>query len=156
MDLGKVVEQLLREAQAEGKFDNLPGKGCPLRLEDNPYEDPQWRLANHVLKNAGYAPDWLAMDLELRQARERAQADVTCARQWRDETLARLAGRNDPAAVQDREWVRAEWTQARARFREALEAINRGLFELNLRVPLERLQRPRLDIAGEMQKWAAP
>ena len=63
MDLDRLIEQIIERARAEGKFDNLEGRGRPLRLEENPYEDPNWRVAYRVLKNAGFRPDWLGLDL---------------------------------------------------------------------------------------------
>lgn len=40
---GNIAERKIREAMAEGAFDNLKGKGHPLDLEENPFEDPSLR-----------------------------------------------------------------------------------------------------------------
>ena len=53
------AEEQIRRAIEEGKFDNLPGKGKPLHLDQNPFEDPDWRLANHVLKTSGFSLPWI-------------------------------------------------------------------------------------------------
>jgi len=53
------AEEQIRRAIEEGKFDNLPGKGKPLNLEQNPFEDPEWRLANHVLITSGFSLPWI-------------------------------------------------------------------------------------------------
>ena len=42
------IEEIIRRAIQEGKFDDLPGKGEPLQLDDNPHEDPEWRAAHHI------------------------------------------------------------------------------------------------------------
>lgn len=55
MSFDKIVEELIKEAQERGDFDNLPGKGKPIDLSayfDTP-EDV--RVAQSVLKNAGFA-----------------------------------------------------------------------------------------------------
>ena len=48
------ADEAIRKAMEEGKFDNLPGKGKPLKLDEDPFEDPEWRLANKMLKEGGY------------------------------------------------------------------------------------------------------
>ena len=49
----KIVEAMIQEAQERGEFDNLPGKGKPINLDDY-FETPEEvRLAQSVLKNAG-------------------------------------------------------------------------------------------------------
>jgi hypothetical protein len=55
-----VAERKIREAIEEGAFDHLEGTGKPLDLSENPFEDPSDRLANRLLKNNGFAPDWIA------------------------------------------------------------------------------------------------
>src|SRR5438093_3121450 len=54
-----IAERKIREAMAEGAFDNLNGKGRPLGLEENPYEDPSLRMGHRLLRNNGFAPAWI-------------------------------------------------------------------------------------------------
>ncbi len=54
-----IAERKIREAMAEGAFDNLTGKGRPLNLEEDPYEDPSLRMAHRLLRNNGFAPPWV-------------------------------------------------------------------------------------------------
>jgi DnaJ homolog subfamily C member 28 len=60
MDVLRIIaENKIEIALKNGEFDNLPGKGRPLQLgQQNPEMDDQF-LANHLLKNNGYIPDWL-------------------------------------------------------------------------------------------------
>ena len=51
-----IAERKIREAMAEGAFDNLSGKGRPLNLEEDPYEDPSLRMAHRLLRNNGVRP----------------------------------------------------------------------------------------------------
>jgi len=152
MGLEKAIEEIIRKAQQEGHFDNLEGAGQPLKLDENPFEEPEWRLANRVLKNAGFRPAWLELDAQLREGLERARQDLARSRAWRDERLGALKLRTDAQAASDREWVVEEWDRALAGFREAVEEINRGIAGLNLKVPLERLQRQPIDLARELQR----
>ena len=49
-----VAERKIEEALAEGQFDNLPGMGKPLELEDCSHLPPDMRMAYTILKNSGY------------------------------------------------------------------------------------------------------
>ena len=54
MSFDKIVEELIKKAQERGEFDNLPGKGKPIDLSEY-FEMPEdVRLAQSVLKNAGF------------------------------------------------------------------------------------------------------
>ena len=49
------VEQMIREAQERGEFDDLPGAGKPLDLTDNPFAG-EWQSAFRTARNAGALP----------------------------------------------------------------------------------------------------
>ncbi len=50
----QIAEQKIAEAMQKGEFDNLPGQGKPLQLEDDSHLPPELRLGYKILKNAGY------------------------------------------------------------------------------------------------------
>lgn len=52
----RIAEERIREAQKEGVFDNLPGKGKPLVLPDLSMVPDDLRMAYHILKNAQVLP----------------------------------------------------------------------------------------------------
>jgi hypothetical protein len=54
--LHRIAEQRILEAQREGAFDNLPGRGKPLELEDLSWVPEDLRIGYHVLKNAHVLP----------------------------------------------------------------------------------------------------
>jgi hypothetical protein len=54
--LHRIAEQLIEDAIARGEFDNLPGKGKPLKLEDESNVPPELRMAYKILKNSGHVP----------------------------------------------------------------------------------------------------
>lgn len=51
-----IAEQKIQEAIKNGVFDNLSGKGKPLKLEDLSGVSPEDRMAYTILKNAGVLP----------------------------------------------------------------------------------------------------
>lgn len=52
----RIAEQRILEAQRAGAFDNLPGKGKPLELEDMSWVPDDLRIGYMVLKNANVLP----------------------------------------------------------------------------------------------------
>lgn len=52
--LALLAERKIREAMAEGQFDDLPGQGRPQVLEDLSHLPEHLRLAYRILKNSGY------------------------------------------------------------------------------------------------------
>jgi len=52
----RIAEERIKEAQRAGAFDNLPGKGKPLALEDLSWVPEDLRIGYHVLKNAHVLP----------------------------------------------------------------------------------------------------
>jgi hypothetical protein len=52
----RIAEERIKEAQRAGAFDNLPGKGKPLDLEDLSWVPEDLRIGYHILKNAHVLP----------------------------------------------------------------------------------------------------
>ena len=51
-----IAERRILEACARGDFDDLPGTGRPLELDDDRLVPEDLRMAYRILKNAGYVP----------------------------------------------------------------------------------------------------
>lgn len=62
--LDQWAERHIRDAQRKGEFDDLPGSGEPLVLDDDSHIAPELRAGYRLLKNAGCLPP------ELEQRRE--------------------------------------------------------------------------------------
>ncbi|WP_370968385.1 DUF1992 domain-containing protein [Enterobacter wuhouensis] len=54
--LDQWAERHISDAQRKGEFDNLPGSGEPLELEDDSHIAPELRAGYRLLKNAGCLP----------------------------------------------------------------------------------------------------
>ncbi len=52
----ELAEQHIQQAQQKGEFDNLPGYGKPLALDDDSAVPEELRVGFRLLKNAGYLP----------------------------------------------------------------------------------------------------
>jgi len=141
MDWGEIVEQKIREAIACGEFDDLPGKGKPIHLEDYPHTPPEWRLAFKVLADAGFVPDWIALDKEIRERLKRWHSLAEQFARERDEGLA-------SRWASERRKARILWERRRAWLLKEADEINERIELFNLKVPIKWLQRrkfhPRL------------
>jgi hypothetical protein len=128
-----LLDRQIREAIAEGRFDNLPHQGMPLPKDENPYA-AEWGLAFHVLRNAGFAPPWIEADKEVRALLAR-----------RDAILARAATGPTPSE------------SARRRDRLALEQlvveINTSIARVNAEAPGPRQHRKPLARADELDRY---
>ncbi len=98
-----LTERLIREAQEAGAFDDLPGHGRPLELEDDGAAGDM-AMANHLLRNAGAAPPWIEADKEVRRSLDaiealvaRAERSPAVARRRLERDLADLAAAHDAA-----------------------------------------------------------
>lgn len=62
----QLIEQRIREAEQRGDFQNLPGAGAPLNLDDDTLIPQDVRAAYRILKNAGFVPQEIHDLRELR------------------------------------------------------------------------------------------
>jgi DnaJ family protein C protein 28 len=145
------IDQQIRKAQEQGAFDNLPGKGKPLDLTPNPYAR-DWELAFKILKDAGYAPEWIEQDKAIRARLQRVQSGLARSLEWRETRLSELADRLDSWAEAERVRVLVGWRRAVAAFEQEVEAINKEIADLNLKVPSPRFQRSSIDAARELSR----
>ena len=148
------IEQQIREAQARGEFDDLPGKGKPLDLTPNPYAGDQ-ELAFKVLKDAGCAPEWIELGKVIQGKLERAQAALKRSDQQHRARLAELESRADQWAEVERRRSEERWQRAVALFAAKIEAINQVIAEYNLKVPNMQFQRFKIDATREMKRLEA-
>lgn len=121
-----LIERQIRDAMADGRFDDLPHQGERLPIQDESAAG-EWALAFHMLRNAGVAPPWIAADNEVR--------DLLAAK---DALMVRARG---PAPG------------SRARLRAELERLvsdtNRAIARVNAEAPTDRQHRRPLDLDEE-------
>jgi|YNPBryunderm2012_1023409.scaffolds.fasta_scaffold02414_2 DnaJ family protein C protein 28 len=112
-----LIERRIREAAAAGMFENLPGAGQPLRLEDEAHVPEDLRPGYRLLKNAGYAPAWIELQKHIR-------AELADLERW----LARVTARWARTGPPERERLRAEYAQK-------VRDLNRQITTYNLIAP---------------------
>jgi DnaJ family protein C protein 28 len=130
--LESMAEKRLREAIENGEFDDLPGKGEPIDLRENPFEDPDLRTVHRLLRNAGFAPAWIEerkdIDAEL------AAAQTKLSRAWA------LFGKGGKAASE------AEWERSVREFRDQVVELQQRIRIYNLKAPAAVFHRKHIDV----------
>lgn len=134
------IDDSIRQAMQAGKFDDLSGKGKPLRLDDDAHVDPEWRLAYHVLKENGFSLPWIELRREIEVEIDTARAGLRLA--WERKRV-------NPAAD-------IEWQRARQEFSRQVERINRRIRDHNLQVPTLQVQMKTVNLENEIADLQAP
>ena len=138
------IEEQIRRAMEQGKFDDLRGKGKPIQWDENPFVEPDWQMTFRVLREAGFALPWMETRKEIEAQLEAARASLKRAREWQ-QTVSKAG--QPPGFLED------EWGRAVGAFREQVRAINKLIFDYNLEVPLPRFQCPPVDVDAEIRAW---
>jgi len=137
------VDRQIRQAQEEGKFDHLPGKGKPFtHLDSDPLEQ--------VLKAQGFVPRWVELDREIRDKVEIAEQAVRRTYEWVMQTWS--------SGSADRQYAESEWREAQRVFGKRLDEINQLIKILNLQLPppVRHLQRFPLKAENQLQRLGLP
>jgi DnaJ family protein C protein 28 len=135
------IEEHIRKAIEDGQFDDLPGKGKPIRWDENPFVEADWQLAFRMLRDAGFALPWMETRKEIETQLDAARAGLKRAWEWKQSAMA---------AGQPPAFVEGEWQRALGAFREQITEINQHIFDYNLEVPLSRFQRQPVDAQAEI------
>lgn len=66
MDIFSILaEERIRQAMTDGEFEDLPGKGKPLQLEDLSMIPEELRMSYKILKNAGMIPEEMHLQKDM-------------------------------------------------------------------------------------------
>jgi DnaJ homolog subfamily C member 28 len=131
--IDRIIEEKIKKAMEEGAFDNLPGKGKPLKLEENPYEDPTWRMASNLLRSNGFTLPWIEIRQEIENELELARRDLRLA--WQCHLNA---------------GTEADWQIALNQFHSQIKRLNRSILGYNLQAPRPVFHRSLIDTKHEL------
>ncbi len=139
-----LVEEKIRKAMEAGAFDNLEGKGKPLNLQENPFEPPDMRMANKILKDAGFSPYWMELGKDVDAAIEKFWKEVD-----KFIALQRIKGDSDRKNPHQ---AQKKLEQFLKESEERLREINRMIDNFNCHCPMWWMGRGRLNINQELAK----
>ncbi|KAL0918289.1 hypothetical protein M5K25_010288 [Dendrobium thyrsiflorum] len=119
-DIANVVEQRIWHSMEEGHFENLPGKGKPLKLNTNPHADPAEDTLYRILSRNGCAPEWVELNKEIR-------SNIA---EWRLALKKAWTEKSDQKGYQ--------WLQTTEILKARMKDINSKVLRYNLMVPFGR------------------
>ena len=141
------IGEQIREAQARGDFDNLPGAGKPLNLEENLFAGDK-SMGYNLLKSNGYAPKEIELTKEIRSEFEHIEAKVArLCRQGRS-----LRSRRVPPFASEKRAFNAVVEKTAAEYERVLHELNRKVLTLNLMAPA-LMHQPVFDVAKLLQDY---
>ncbi len=149
-DWKSLVDRLLDEAHAEGKFNNLPGGGQPLKLDDNPYTPADMKLAHKILKDNDLAPEWILLGKELDTLREQLLENMRKGAQTYQGALGD-ADRSD-MPFERRQKAETTWRLAQKAYRTAAAKLNGEIARYNLKVPQGVPQKVLFNVEREIAR----
>uniref|UniRef100_A0A8D0H405 DnaJ heat shock protein family (Hsp40) member C28 n=1 Tax=Sphenodon punctatus TaxID=8508 RepID=A0A8D0H405_SPHPU len=119
----RLVEDLIQESMAKGDFDNLSGKGKPLKkFSYCPHIDPMTHNLNRILIDNGYQPEWILMQKEIRETIEQLRKDIVTSRNKFGEPMT--------------PYKEKQWSQVCEQFVENIKKLNKRVNDFNLVVPI--------------------
>lgn len=144
-DIG--IDNIIRQAIADGKFSQLKGMGKPLKLNNNPFVEEGWQVAFDILSSNGFSPPWV----ESRNTIENQLASAI-------EKVARtLAWKNKKELDSDKwseELINSEWEKAQTEFEMQIVVLNKKIQKYNVEVPSINFQRLPVIFEIEIEKIA--
>jgi len=140
------IDEQIRQAIEKGEFDNLPGKGKPLDLTQNPYEDPAWGMAYKMLKSSGHTLPWIETRQSIEMEYEAALKSLARTWNWRQSSLAK----EQPDSI-----IEVEWQRSVMIFKEKVVGLNKRIFNYNLEAPSDQFRRRKIDPEREIERITA-
>jgi len=123
------IEEIIKRAQEQGAFDNLPGAGKPLDLRENPFVPEDWRLAYRMLAGQGFAPTIVEDNKALRARIEALETSLsTFTRRWESQ-------RSAAPSESQRAWRLAARQTFLQEYQEEIQAINSRIHSFNASAP---------------------
>ncbi|KAM4863490.1 dnaJ homolog subfamily C member 28 [Urocitellus parryii] len=133
----RLVEDLIQESMAKGDFDNLSGKGKPLKkFSECSYIDPMTHNLNRILIDNGYQPEWILMQKEIKDTIEQLREAILVSRK-------KLGNPMTPAEQK-------QWNQVCEQFQENIRKLNKRINDFNLIVPILTRQKVHFDAQKEI------
>ena len=139
----KLVESQIEDAIARGVFNNLPGQGRPLELDESTrfLAGENW-LGYKILRDNSLLPEWLeiARDIE-RQERELERIDAEHA-----EAVARAA------SLSDWEGAAPAIEFSLRRYESAARRLRASQDQFNVKAPGIRSERPAIWVEQQLER----
>lgn len=140
------VEEQIDEAIKRGEFENLKGKGKPLKLWGDLTDRRVMR--EKLARDVGEGAPWEGVAAEIGYATRRVEAELKRALEFR------RAGMASPRA--DKAKIENDFRAQLRALEVSIKSVNSLILKHNLLIPtaLPKLHRVRLKLSDLMEKWA--
>src|SRR6266576_672415 len=139
-----LIDKMIRESMERGEFDDLHGRGQPIDLSENPFEDPELRTVHRLLRNAGFAPAWMEERKDIAAEFERAWATLVRAKELFGHS-GKLPGQQTELAGVRSLSESPQWQRAAKEFCEIVAELNQRIRIYNLKAPAAVFHRKTID-----------
>ncbi len=141
------LDRTLREAREQGKFDDLPQHGKPIKVKINPLTGD---IAEQLLEDADCDPPWLEaqreIDYMIGEARHNYQRSMRIVEQQK----AAVAQASAAERIRSLQSILDREQTIRNKFVDAITEINKKIFDYNLIAPDLQIHRLKLDFSTEL------
>ena len=129
-DWGTYIDRQIRKAMEDGDFDNLPGEGKPLDLQEDENTPDEMRMAYKILRENDLAPDWIM------QGRDIDNKTLDILKRLRQAADAYRAAINAPSATgATRAAAARSWQTVQAKLTASTAKLNQEISVYNLKIP---------------------
>lgn len=129
-----LISHRIEEANRNGAFDNLRGKGKPLLIDRDPFVPADQQMANDLLKNNNLAPYWISERTAMLETIERFRERFhSTAQRFQQAWLATTEDKK-------RHHLNESWQRQLSEWGEEIKGLNRRITTLNLQQPIARLE----------------
>ena len=133
-----LVEQRILDGMERGLFDNLPGMGQPLNLDEDRFVPDDLKMAFRMLRSTGLAPLWVDLNREIR-------ADIARLERFREHIHARWS---TISAI--------ELAHRRGEYIERITEINSKIVNYNIVAPSSYVHFGTLILDDELARFDQP
>lgn len=147
-DWDDLMEELIQDGKEKGVFDNLSGKGKPLKLGKYLFAGDM-AFANELMKENDIPPAWIQERNSILE--ETAVLRTNMERQW-DWHQREMAA----AGWGEKGRVTISWDDYCLKWIATIQKLNKRIVTYNLKRPLENMELFKLNIDKELERIEAP
>ena len=144
-DWNNLIDEMIENGRSQGIFDDLKGKGKPLNLNKNPFNQNS-EIADSLLKENKMVPAWLAQRNDTQTEIEALRQKIS--RTWRryDQEYRFAQG----AGI--RSGLEIAWDDEIKKWEAAILKINKLIDSYNLKRPVNNLEMYKLRLDDELER----
>jgi DnaJ family protein C protein 28 len=137
------MDEVIEEAMRSGAFDNLPGRGKPLKLDNN-LRTPGMDLAYQLLKDNDYTLPWISERKEVNVAIEALRDEIRQV--WLRYSAEYRVTHSDTVRMA----LSVDWLKRQEAWQEHIRKINRRVADVNLKQPGDAFEILKLTLDNEL------